>query len=105
MSTFVFASGTELHDAVMHGVKMLYEDQRNNTALKNMVLMIILLTDGEPNTCMYMHVPTTLYFAWYSLRIIEVSLKIHTGNSPSVISIILLKNTDENEKDLAQEQT
>uniref|UniRef100_A0A673JUB9 Inter-alpha-trypsin inhibitor heavy chain H3 n=1 Tax=Sinocyclocheilus rhinocerous TaxID=307959 RepID=A0A673JUB9_9TELE len=50
VKTIEVIAGTELHDAVMHGVKMLYEEQRNNTAPKNMVLMIILLTDGEPNT-------------------------------------------------------
>ncbi|RXN27117.1 inter-alpha-trypsin inhibitor heavy chain H3-like protein [Labeo rohita] len=44
----VFGS-TELHNAVIHGVEMLYEERRNGTAPKNMVMMIILLTDGEPN--------------------------------------------------------
>uniref|UniRef100_A0A671NED9 Inter-alpha-trypsin inhibitor heavy chain H3 n=1 Tax=Sinocyclocheilus anshuiensis TaxID=1608454 RepID=A0A671NED9_9TELE len=50
VKTIEVIAGTELHDAVMHGVKMLYEEQRNDTAPKNIVLMIILLTDGEPNT-------------------------------------------------------
>uniref|UniRef100_A0A9J8AR20 Inter-alpha-trypsin inhibitor heavy chain H3 n=1 Tax=Cyprinus carpio carpio TaxID=630221 RepID=A0A9J8AR20_CYPCA len=50
VKTIEVIGSTELHNAVMHGVKMLYEEQRNDTALKNMVLMIILLTDGEPNT-------------------------------------------------------
>ncbi len=58
-----------MHDAVIHGVKMLYDEQRNGTAQKNMVLMIILLTDGEPNTRMYIHIPTTLLFPWLSLTI------------------------------------
>lgn len=56
LAPFVFVSGTELHDAVIHGVEMLYEEQRNGTAPKNMVLMIILLTDGEPNQCMYANI-------------------------------------------------
>ncbi|XP_067288464.1 inter-alpha-trypsin inhibitor heavy chain H3a isoform X1 [Pseudorasbora parva] len=49
VKTIEVIGGTELHDAVIHGVEMLYEEQRNGTAPKNMVLMIILLTDGEPN--------------------------------------------------------
>ncbi|XP_043107936.1 inter-alpha-trypsin inhibitor heavy chain H3a [Puntigrus tetrazona] len=50
VKTIEVIGGTELHDAVIHGVNMLYEEQRNGTAPKNMVQMIILLTDGEPNT-------------------------------------------------------
>ncbi|XP_052466258.1 inter-alpha-trypsin inhibitor heavy chain H3 [Carassius gibelio] len=49
VKTIEVIGSTELHDAVIHGVKMLYEEQRNSTASKDMVLMIILLTDGEPN--------------------------------------------------------
>ncbi|KAK2873982.1 hypothetical protein Q8A67_021135 [Cirrhinus molitorella] len=50
VKTIEVLGSTELHNAVIHGVEMLYEEQRNGTAPKNMVLMIILLTDGEPNT-------------------------------------------------------
>ncbi len=53
----------------MHGVKMLYDEQRNGTAPNNMLPMIILLTDGEPNTSMYIYIPTTLLFPWLSLTI------------------------------------
>lgn len=53
LAPFVFVSGTELHNAVIHGVEMVYEEQRKGTTPNNMVLMIILLTDGEPNQCMY----------------------------------------------------
>ncbi|RXN06951.1 inter-alpha-trypsin inhibitor heavy chain H3-like protein [Labeo rohita] len=49
VKTIQVLGGTELHDAVIHGVEMLYEERRNGTAPKNMVMMIILLTDGEPN--------------------------------------------------------
>ncbi|RXN31160.1 inter-alpha-trypsin inhibitor heavy chain H3-like isoform X2 [Labeo rohita] len=49
VKTIQVIGGTELHNAVIHGVEMLYEEQRNGTAPKNMVMMIILLTDGEPN--------------------------------------------------------
>ncbi|TRZ01826.1 hypothetical protein DNTS_026174 [Danionella cerebrum] len=50
VKTIEVIGGTELHDAVIHGVEMLYAEQRNATTPKNMVPMIILLTDGEPNT-------------------------------------------------------
>ncbi|XP_051529011.1 inter-alpha-trypsin inhibitor heavy chain H3a [Myxocyprinus asiaticus] len=46
---FEAGGSTELHDAVIHAVGMLYEGQRNSTAQQNAVQMIILLTDGEPN--------------------------------------------------------
>ncbi|XP_050978445.1 inter-alpha-trypsin inhibitor heavy chain H3-like [Labeo rohita] len=49
VKTIQVFGGTELHNAVIHGVEMLYEERRNGTAPKNMVMMIILLTDGEPN--------------------------------------------------------
>uniref|UniRef100_UPI003D9C8C10 inter-alpha-trypsin inhibitor heavy chain H3a n=1 Tax=Danio rerio TaxID=7955 RepID=UPI003D9C8C10 len=49
VKTIEVIGGTELHDATIHGVEMLYAAQRNGTAPKNMVLMMILLTDGQPN--------------------------------------------------------
>ncbi|XP_073682156.1 inter-alpha-trypsin inhibitor heavy chain H3a [Garra rufa] len=49
VKTIEVIGSTELHNAVIHGVEMLYEERRNGTAPKNMVLMIFLLTDGEPN--------------------------------------------------------
>ncbi|XP_051957376.1 inter-alpha-trypsin inhibitor heavy chain H3a [Xyrauchen texanus] len=41
---------TELHDAVIHAVEMLDEGKRNSAAQQNAVQMIILLSDGEPDT-------------------------------------------------------
>uniref|UniRef100_A0A4W4E808 Inter-alpha-trypsin inhibitor heavy chain H3 n=1 Tax=Electrophorus electricus TaxID=8005 RepID=A0A4W4E808_ELEEL len=42
--------GTNLHDGVIKSIEMLYKEMKTNSLADNSVPMIILLTDGVPNT-------------------------------------------------------
>ena len=46
----VFLLGTIINDAVLRGVNMLVKDRQENKLPEGSIDMIILLTDGMPNT-------------------------------------------------------
>lgn len=46
----VFLQGTDINAAVLKGVKMLVDDRREKRLPERSIDMIILLTDGNPNS-------------------------------------------------------
>lgn len=54
--------GTNINDAVMKAVEMLVTDKRENRIPERNVDMIILLTDGSPNSGEHLHTVWVLLY-------------------------------------------
>ncbi|XP_056591544.1 inter-alpha-trypsin inhibitor heavy chain H3a [Triplophysa dalaica] len=82
VKTIEVIGGTEMYDPMIHAVNMLYEEPLNGTTPPNAIPMIILLTDGQPNT--------------YPLSQLQIQESIHNaiGGNISVFSLAFGKSAD-----------